>query len=267
MARRTASEGRSKDVLVEIVEELALGVALAVEVLCNDDTCTNVEEILDEEFQELIIVAHAHVFLAFCRAVCVASKSLRFIECPKEGLTLASLRQHLITRNARVFLADVYNRTTHEVQHIFEILVILLSNGKIECRLFARIFVVGDPLREILLDTLEILHTILCSLERIVAEVFSHHGRIDEAHLLTHEAEVGLLCLLVGPSFDSFGFFVELSIILGEETIVPLNSVVIVDTEFGRRERDTAVARLRDVVVACIVHDRRRGAILLGEGA
>ena len=82
----------------------------------------------------------------------MTSKGFDFIERPKESLTLACLRQHSIAGNARVFFAHVHHNSSDEVHHVFEIAVILLSNGKVEFRFFATVIVVGHPFCQIALN-------------------------------------------------------------------------------------------------------------------
>ena len=233
----------------------------------HDDTCTEVEQVFDDEFHQLVIVTDAHIFFAFGSAISMAGKGFDFIERPKESLTLACLRQYLIAGNTRVFLAHVHHSTSHEVHHVFEIAMILLGNGEIEFSLFTAIIVVGHPFRQIALDAFEVLHTILRCLDGIITQIFRHNGGIDLAHLLAHETKIGLFGLLVCPSLNRLGFFLKIAIILWEIAIVPFNGILIIDAKFRRAKRYTAISRLRDVVVARIVHDGGSSAILLRESA
>ena len=111
MGRGATGDRRGEDLAVEVVEVFAQGVALRVEGLRHDDARTAVEEVADEEFEELIVVAHGHVVLALGLAVGVVGEVLHFLERPEEGFALTGFGQHLVGRNAGVGLGGVANDT------------------------------------------------------------------------------------------------------------------------------------------------------------
>ena len=191
---------------------------------------------------------------------------LDFVERPEEGFTLTGFGEHLVGGNAGVGLADVANHAAHEVEDVLEIAMILLRDGEVEGGFLAAVVVVLDPITEVAMDGGEVLLAVFGGLDGVVAEIFGHDGGIDDARLHGHEAEVGILHGLVGHGFDGLRFVVELTGILGVAAVVPVDGEVVVLTEFGRREAHALVAGLGYVVVARIVHDGGRSAVLAGEG-
>ena len=101
----------------------------------------------------------------------------------------------------------------------------------------------------------------------VVAEVLGQVGRVDgREHLLGAELIHRVAGFLVNPLVER-GLLIIRRLGAGNEAVAPVDGIHVVNAKGGRRELDTLlhIAGLCHIVVARIVHDARRGAVLLSK--
>ena len=194
-----------------------------------------------------------------------------------EGLVYEPLHRCLLLGLGNVclgiLLAAVLNQVgifyTAEVgHHMGEVAHVLAKTSLVHLLDFLVVVVLdAEPLGYVGDNLLEVLDTIVVGLHVVVAEVFHLVGGVDgEEQLLGTELIHGVALLGLDDGveilvlvFGSFGVL--------EETVAPVDGVYIVYADDWGNHAHTAleVAGLCHVVVAGVVHDTGRGAILLGE--
>ena len=127
--------------------------------------------------------------------------------------------------------------------------------------------VAGSPFVQVREQVTQVLHAIVGGLHGIVAEVLLEGARIDPGQELLLPVTInGIARTVRYPAVQHGGLLLGRRG-FGNRTVEPVDGVVIVFTQFGRRQPHAPllVAGLRHEVVAGIVHDRVGRPVAGGE--
>ena len=125
----------------------------------------------------------------------------------------------------------------------------------------------NHPLVEMLHQELEVADTVVAGLDVVVAKILSLVGGVDGTEELLGAELIHRVAGMLGNPAVEHGFLGLGGRGVLDETIAPANGIEVVDAHLGGRELHATlqVTGLSYVVVAGVVHDTGRGAILLGE--
>ena len=158
--------------------------------------------------------------------------------------------------------------TTYIRHYMTQVTGILLHNGIVHllhiivtCPLFVH------PLRKMRHNELQISDGKVTRFNVVIAQVLCLVSRIDRSEsLLCSELIHGICCLFRNPTVQH-GFFIIRSICIGNQSIAPVDSIDIINTQYrwSKFHATLHIARLRHEIVARIVHNTRSSTILLSK--
>ena len=188
---------------------------------------------------------------------------LELVESPLHGSALDFLRHShgRIPRSARLDGSEVY---ASYIQHDgLQIAVILV--GKILIPAFAqgciRIILIRHPLVKMGEDILKVLHSIVGSLDRIIAEILLDGTRVISVYdLLTAITESRVSRPVIDPFFDHLGLIFHCSGVK-DGLIGIFYKEIVINSELGRCQGHSRVFRLCHIIEPGIVHYGRSSTV------
>ena len=157
-------------------------------------------------------------------------------------------------------------KTTYIHQCIIEITETLIDNFSINIYpvIKIRVFLV-HPLVHMFENVLQVFDTVLSCLHRIIPQIFHQCTRVIHGlELLLPVTEHRVTGFLGNPaSHDSILFF--RCFCLGNGLITYFYGIKVINPDIGRRQSQTFISGLSNVIITGIVHNGRSGTVFLRE--